>query len=397
LLRRPPAVGREIAMRETFRSTSLAWLGQALVLALIGVTSDVASSQTCTPEQVFKVIDETGARLRQLNGELQPRIGAKLGEIAKARGWKSDEIEARGRTLVDDAETRRLDARAATLLSTLDRLGDDSRSKEPACERLEKARAAGRQLVEVTSARSSHISAKLEAALHPAPAPPVRPPLAAASPPAPPGKADAGRTATAAPTPKPAPPSAATWGAETVPSVKPDPAAMSSLPRHVEPGDLGFTPAEILAAGRGLFGSISAGLASVINYAFQNYGRPTGYILGGEGGGAFFAGLRYGEGRLVTKIQGERKIYWQGPSVGFDFGLEGSRVMFLVYNLDDHEQVFARFAGVDGSAYLVGGAGITFLKKGKVVLAPIRTGLGVRVGANLGYVKFTPSPSLNPF
>jgi hypothetical protein len=197
--------------------------------------------------------------------------------------------------------------------------------------------------------------------------------------------------------PKPAPPPAATWGAETVPSVKPDPAAMSSLPRHVEPGDLGFTPAEILAAGRGLFGSISAGLASVINYAFQNYGKPTGYILGGEGGGAFFAGLRYGEGRLVTKSQGERKIYWQGPSVGLDFGLEGSRVMFLVYNLDDHDQVFARFAGVDGSAYLVGGAGITFLKKAKVVLAPIRTGLGVRVGASLGYVKFTAAPSLNPF
>jgi hypothetical protein len=99
----------------------------------------------------------------------------------------------------------------------------------------------------------------------------------------------------------------------------------------------------------------------------------------------------------VTKSQGELKIYWQGPSVGLDFGLDGSRVMFLVYNLDDHQHVFARFAGVDGSAYLVGGAGITFLKKGKVVLAPIRTGLGMRVGANLGYVKFTPAPSLNPF
>jgi hypothetical protein len=390
---------RELKFRSRRRGLAL-----ALVLGMLAAMASVAAAQTCTPEQVFKVIDETGARLRQLNGELQPGISAKLAEIAKVKGWKSGEIEARGRTLVDDAETRRLDARAASLLSTLDRLGDDSRSKEPPCERLQKAQAAGRQLIEVTSARSSHISAKLEGALRPAPPAPTPQPKVSAAPSPVPGRAtdaskgEAARTAAASPQAKAAPPPpAATWGAEAVPSVRPDPAAISSLPRPVEPGDLGFTPTDILAAGRGLFGSISAGLASVINYAFQTYGKPTGYILGDEGGGAFFAGLRYGDGRLVTKSQGERKVYWQGPSVGLDFGLAGSRVMFLVYNLDDHKQLFARFAGVDGSAYLVGGAGITFLKKGKLVLAPIRTGLGVRVGANLGYVKFTPAPSLNPF
>jgi hypothetical protein len=109
------------------------------------------------------------------------------------------------------------------------------------------------------------------------------------------------------------------------------------------------------------------------------------------------AGLRYGEGRLVTKAIGERKVYWQGPSLGYDFGLEGSRVMFLVYNLRAPEEMFARFAGLDGSAYLVGGVGITFLKRGPMVLAPIRTGLGLRLGANVGYLKFTPEPRLNPF
>lgn len=150
-------------------------------------------------------------------------------------------------------------------------------------------------------------------------------------------------------------------------------------------------------AGRGVFGSISASLAAVIDYAFQKFGRPTGYVLGDEGGGAFFAGLRYGEGRLVTKQQGTRKVYWQGPSAGFDFGVAGSQVMFLVYNVEDHEQMFQRYTGVDGSAYLVGGVGITVLKRGKVLLAPIRTGLGLRVGASLGYLKFTPTPSLNPF
>lgn len=164
-----------------------------------------------------------------------------------------------------------------------------------------------------------------------------------------------------------------------------------------DPGALGYSPEEINAAGRGVFGSISAGLASVIDFAFQKYGRPTGYILGDEGGGAFFAGLRYGQGRLVTKQQGERRVYWQGPSAGFDFGLAGSQVMFLVYNVDDQDQLYQRFTGVDGSAYLVGGVGITFMKRGKVILAPIRTGLGLRVGANLGYLKFTSSPSLNPF
>ena len=135
----------------------------------------------------------------------------------------------------------------------------------------------------------------------------------------------------------------------------------------------------------------------MIDYAFTKYGKPSGYIIGSEGGGAFLAGLRYGDGNLVTKLAGERKVYWQGPSVGYDFGAAGSQVMFLVYNVTDAEQLYSRFAGVDGSAYLVGGVGITFLKKGPIVLAPIRTGLGLRIGANIGYLKFTPTPSLNPF
>jgi len=169
------------------------------------------------------------------------------------------------------------------------------------------------------------------------------------------------------------------------------------LPVPPDAGELGYSPDEIRAAGRGFFGTISAGLASVIDHAFQKLGRPTGYILGDEGGGAFFAGLRYGEGRIVTKRDGDRRVYWQGPSAGFDFGLAGSRVMFLVYSIESHEELFQRFTGIDGSAYLVGGVGITFLKRGNLVLAPIRTGLGLRVGASLGYIKFTPRPSINPF
>jgi hypothetical protein len=135
----------------------------------------------------------------------------------------------------------------------------------------------------------------------------------------------------------------------------------------------------------------------VIEYAFRSYGRPNGYILGTEAGGAMLAGLRYGEGKLVTKFGGERKVYWQGPSVGFDFGLAGSRVMFLVYHLQQPGDLLTRFAGIEGSAYVVGGVGITFLKKGPLIIAPIRTGLGLRIGANVGYLKFTAQPKINPF
>ena len=201
------------------------------------------------------------------------------------------------------------------------------------------------------------------------------------------------------------PPAEGGWDTDTVRHAAidevdhvPPPEVLADLPPYVHQSEeLEFTVEEIRAAGRGFFGSLSAGLASVIEYAFQTYGRPNGYILGSEGGAALLAGLRYGDGRLVTKLGGERKVYWQGPSVGYDVGLAGSRVMFLVYNLERPEDLFARFMGVDGSAYVVGGVGVTFLKKGRIVLAPIRTGLGVRVGANVGYLKFTPERSLNPF
>jgi hypothetical protein len=158
-----------------------------------------------------------------------------------------------------------------------------------------------------------------------------------------------------------------------------------------------FSSREILDAGHGFFGSVSKGLAGVVEYAFQKQGRPNGYILGQDAGGAFVAGLRYGEGTLYTKDAGAHRVYWQGPSIGWDAGVEGSKVMVLVYNLRDPEDVYQRFGGLDGSAYLVGGVGVTFLKNDDIVLAPIRAGLGVRLGANLGYLKYTRQPTWNPF
>ena len=163
------------------------------------------------------------------------------------------------------------------------------------------------------------------------------------------------------------------------------------------PGDGGYSQNEIMDAGGRFFGSVSKGLASVVEHAFAKSGRPNGYILGTDAGGAFVAGLRYGEGTLYTKDAGSHKVYWQGPSIGYDFGGEGSKTMVLVYNLQDPTQIYERFAGVQGSAYIIGGVGIQFQTHGNVTLAPIRSGIGLRLGANIGYLKYTRTPTWNPF
>jgi len=137
--------------------------------------------------------------------------------------------------------------------------------------------------------------------------------------------------------------------------------------------------------------------ASVIEKAVSQWGQPNGYILGQEAAGAFVAGLRYGEGTLYTRNAGDRRVFWQGPSIGFDWGGEGARTMILVYQLPSTDAVYQRFAGIDGSAYFVGGFGMTALGAGNIVLVPIRSGVGLRLGANIGYLHFTREPTWNPF
>ena len=157
-----------------------------------------------------------------------------------------------------------------------------------------------------------------------------------------------------------------------------------------------YSVGELVNSGHRFFGSVSRGLAQVIEKAVSQWGLPNGYVLGEEAGGAFVAGLRYGDGVLYTKNAGDLKVYWQGPSVGWDFGGEGSRNMMLVYNLPSTEAIYERFGGIEGSAYIVGGFGMTAVTNGKVVLVPIRSGVGLRLGANVGYLKFTPKPTWNP-
>jgi hypothetical protein len=166
-------------------------------------------------------------------------------------------------------------------------------------------------------------------------------------------------------------------------------------PSNGRPGE--FSSNEMVANGHRFFGSVSRGLAEVVEAATKRWGKPNGYVLGQEAGGAFIGGLRYGEGVMYTRNAGELKVFWQGPSLGFDAGADGDRTMMLVYNLPSTGAIFRRFGGVDGSAYLVGGFGMTALVNDDVYVVPIRSGIGARLGLNVSYLKFTQSSTWNPF
>jgi hypothetical protein len=158
-----------------------------------------------------------------------------------------------------------------------------------------------------------------------------------------------------------------------------------------------YSMQEIVDAGHSFFGETSGGLAKVVERAFESYGLPNGYILGQEGSGAFVAGLTYGEGTLNTKNAGQHPVFWQGPSLGLDWGGQGSRTMVLVYNLPDVNALYDRFGGVSGSAYVIAGVGMQVNVNRDIVLVPIRTGVGARIGINAGYLKLTRQPTWNPF
>lgn len=161
--------------------------------------------------------------------------------------------------------------------------------------------------------------------------------------------------------------------------------------------ETGYTAQEVVDAGHEFFGATTGGLATVVERIFASYGLPNGYVLGEEGSGALIGGLTYGEGTLYTKNVGDHKVFWQGPSVGWDFGAEGSRVMVLVYDLETVDALYRRYAGVAGSAYVVAGLGFNVMKSDRALIVPIHTGVGARLGVNLGYLKLTANPTWNPF
>lgn len=206
--------------------------------------------------------------------------------------------------------------------------------------------------------------------------------------PVPAGEAAYGTTmpATPAPAPQPAP----------EPTIQTDAAVTNST--AATPG----TPAtyeqkDVLTAAEGVFGKGAEGLAKMIESILKDQGEPNGYIAGREAGGAIAIGVRYGSGTLFHKVEGQQPVYWTGPSLGFDLGANGAKTFVLVYNLFDSEDLFRRYPAAEGNVYVIGGFTASYLRRGNIVLIPIRLGVGWRLGANIGYMNFSKKSKILPF
>jgi len=228
------------------------------------------------------------------------------------------------------------------------------------------------------------------------PSGPPPPPAQPAPPPAPsaqpmPAWESADRPAAPAPSPTAADPAA------PPPAAPADGREIAFQRAHAEVTNQTVANKDVLSAAEGVFGKGANGLADMIEKLLKDQGQPTGYITGREAGGAFVVGLRYGSGTLHHQIEGDRKVYWTGPSVGFDVGADANKVFVLVYNLHDTQRLFRRFPAAEGNAYVVGGVTASYLRSGDMVLIPVRMGVGARLGVNAGYMKFTQKSKWLPF
>ncbi len=192
--------------------------------------------------------------------------------------------------------------------------------------------------------------------------------------------------------------------AETQPDAAAEPQTTASYSGDLAPGPIEETDDsqtyqrdDLIGAAEGVFGKGAEGLAGLIQDILKDQGEPNAYIVGREGGGAFILGVRYGSGTLHHKVEGERPVYWTGPSIGFDAGANVGSTFVLVYNLWDSEDLYKRFAAGEGQAYLVGGMNASYLRRGDVVMIPIRVGAGLRLGVNAGYMKFSKKQRWLPF
>ena len=184
---------------------------------------------------------------------------------------------------------------------------------------------------------------------------------------------------------------------EAATQTQPSPAAAAAAERASQAAGGPVAKADVFKAAEGLFGRGAEGLAEVIEDVLRKQGEPSAYITGREAGGAFAVGVRYGEGTLHHGIEGDRKVFWTGPSLGFDFGANADKVFVLVYNLYDSQEIFKRYPGAEGNAYVVGGFTASYMRRGDVVLIPIRMGLGARLGVNAGYLRFSQKSRVLPF
>lgn len=201
--------------------------------------------------------------------------------------------------------------------------------------------------------------------------------------------------------PQPASPPASSYPPATsypsgTPTQAPATAATTTTPAAPDPAT-SYKKDDVVGAAEGVFGKGAEGLAGLVEKILKDQGEPSAYIAGREASGAFVVGLRYGSGTLNQKVEGQRPVYWTGPSIGFDVGGNASKVFVLAYNLYDTEDLYSRFPAVEGTLYVVGGFTATYLRKGNIVLIPIRLGVGWRAGVNAGYMKFTKKSRIIPF
>src|SRR5262245_12724597 len=346
------------------------------LLLLLAQAALAQGASQCTREDFAKAVNEAGAALRQLSQENSPRLDAKMRQLSTKMRWPQSGYEEKAYQALHDERVAALDSQANELLAKIDTLGTVGGTATPECSRLPELTAASLELQATVKTKTAYLMSKLDQMLaDPIPVPKFEP--KSAPPPEPKQAAK--------------PPAAGGWSTKTK-GDPPPPVAVAppTVPSDPPPDGEGYTIEEIKAASAGFFGQVSANLAGAIEHTFSNSGRPTGYILGTEGGGAFLAGVRYGKGELYLRNGNKQRIYWHGPTVGADVGAGGSKTLFLIYKLSSPDELYTSFTGIDGSAYLVGGVGFTLVTNGTVVMAPIRSGVGLRLGASIGYIRFTP-------
>lgn len=388
------------------RSFAIAALSAISFFAALSSGADAA---TCSRDDFAKVVNGAGAALRKLNADNTPRVQAKMRQLTTKMGWQETGAEEKALQMLQDERLAALDAQANEHLARIDTLGTIDPGNEPDCARLEELSATSLELQTIVKTKTSYLLMRLDQVL--GEGPPLSPlppqPKVATPKPAPPqGAPSAPKAAPQAKAEsKVEPPVVSSWPTTASPAPQQDMVvvAPSQTAKPTPPGppltgeEEGYTIEEIRAASAGFFGQVSANLGSVIEHLFRKSGRPTGYVLGTEGGGAVLAGVRYGKGTLYLRSGGTQPVFWHGPSLGADLGGEGSKTLFLIYKLREPEQLYSSFTGIDGTAYLVGGVGATLVTNGKVIMAPIRSGLGLRLGASIGYIRFTPKATWNPF
>jgi len=385
------------------------------LLVLAASLPEAVAATACAREDFGKAVVAAGVALRSLSTENQPRLDAKMRQLKTKMRWPDAGYEDLAYQALHDERVAELDAAANALLAKIDVLGTVHAESTPECSKLAELSAASLELQATVKTKTAYVLSKLDQML----ADPVAAPRTTPGPKVeqktvlepkaevktapvtkdPPKTVPAPKTASQEPKLAAKPPATSTWSTKTDGELPPGVAPPSPPGLPATSDSDGFTIEEIREVSAGFFGQVSASLGGVIEHAFSNSGRPSAYILGTEGGGAFLAGVRYGKGLLYVRGgdgKGQR-IFWHGPTVGADVGGEGSKVLFLIYKLHATEELYSSFTGLAGSAYLVGGVGFTLMSNGNVVAAPIRSGLGLRLGASIGYVRFTPKSTWNPF